>query len=157
MSKLILTVGLPRSGKSTWAKKQGCPIVSSDALRLSIFGKLWWAPGEQQVLASARTMVRALFFAGHDTVIFDSMNLSPDARRFWLPTSDCPWTMNYRYMQTLEATCIQRARDCGREYLIPVIKEGSRVLADTSWVNFEDDSKDDWNETDFIRSKRHEG
>ena len=29
---LLATVGLPRSGKSTWAKEQGFPIVSPDAI-----------------------------------------------------------------------------------------------------------------------------
>lgn len=127
-NKLILTIGLPRSGKSTWSLKQGCPIVSSDAIRLSIFGKLWWPPGEQQVLATARTMVRALFFAGHSTVIFDSISLTKESRKFWLPTSDCSWVLEYLVMQTSEAVCIERARECGREYLVPVIQHGAEVL-----------------------------
>jgi hypothetical protein len=103
-------------------------------------------------------MVRALFFAGHDTVIFDSMNLDASARRFWLPTSDCPWSLDYMVVRTPEATCIKRANACGREYLVPVIQNAARLIGDYSWFDdFEGVTKDDWNETDFIRSERHEG
>lgn len=33
---LVITVGLPRSGKSTWAKTLGAPIVSCDAIRQAL-------------------------------------------------------------------------------------------------------------------------
>ncbi len=33
MNRLILTVGLPRSGKTTWALEQGWPIVNPDSIR----------------------------------------------------------------------------------------------------------------------------
>jgi predicted kinase len=36
MQQLILTVGLPRSGKTTWAKQQGVPMVNRDAIRLAL-------------------------------------------------------------------------------------------------------------------------
>ena len=32
--KLIMTIGLPRSGKSTWARTQACPIVNQDSIKL---------------------------------------------------------------------------------------------------------------------------
>lgn len=41
MKKLILTIGLPRSGKSTWAKQQGCPVVNPDSIRLALHGKAY--------------------------------------------------------------------------------------------------------------------
>ena len=37
--QLILTVGLPRSGKTTWALAQGYPIVAPDAIRLAVTGQ----------------------------------------------------------------------------------------------------------------------
>ena len=158
MNKLILTIGLPRSGKSTWALKQGCPIVASDALRLSIFGKLWWPPGEQQILATARSMVRALFFAGHDTVIFDSISLTKEARQFWLPTSDCPWVLEYMLMQTPADVCIERALANDQEYLVPVIQHGVEILGNHIVIeDFSNQTKDDWNEEDFIGCKYEKG
>ena len=35
---LIVMVGLPRSGKTTWARKQGYPIVNPDSIRLAFHG-----------------------------------------------------------------------------------------------------------------------
>ena len=39
MKEIIVTVGLPRSGKTTWAREQGYPIVNPDSIRLSLHGK----------------------------------------------------------------------------------------------------------------------
>jgi len=95
--------------------------------------------------------VRALFFAGHSTVIFDSISLTKESRKFWLPTSDCSWVLEYLVMQTSEAVCIERARECGREYLVPVIQHGAEVLGDHVVIeDFGNQTKDEWNEEDFI-------
>jgi len=69
---LILMHGLPRSGKSTWARQQGFPVVDTDAIRLSKTGQRWYGPTEHEIAPFALTMIRALFVAGHKTVILDS-------------------------------------------------------------------------------------
>jgi predicted kinase len=71
-NKLILMHGLPRSGKSTWALEQGYPVVCPDAIRYCTTGKRWWGPIEYHIWATAKTMVRSLFLAGHKIVILDS-------------------------------------------------------------------------------------
>lgn len=71
---LICTVGLPRSGKTTWALKQGYPIVCPDAIRLACHARPYFAPFEPWTWAMAFTMVEALFQAGHERVIFDAVN-----------------------------------------------------------------------------------
>lgn len=147
--KLILTVGLPRSGKSTWALKQECPVVAGDAIREAIFGKLWWPPGEHQVIMTARTMVRSLFFAGHNKVIFDSLNVTEQSRRFWLPTDDCPWLLEYKCIGTSPEICYQRAIDCQLDYLIPVIKDCMDRFEFPD-DDFEEQTKDNWSECDFF-------
>ena len=68
---LIMLMGLPRAGKSTWARATGYPIVDCDAIRLTKTGQRWWGPIEHEIWATARTMVRALFMAGHPIVILD--------------------------------------------------------------------------------------
>ena len=150
--KLILMVGLPRSGKSTWALEQGVPVVASDAIRLALFGKLWWAPGEHQVMATARTMVRSLFFAGHPTVIFDSLNITNVSRHFWLPTSDCMWDLYYKIIGEKPKVCISRAIKSDQAYFIPVIEkavnEWQPPHLDTEMLNCS--TKDSWNEWDFF-------
>jgi hypothetical protein len=119
---LIMMHGLPRSGKSTWAQSQGFPIVDPDAIRLAKTGKRWWGPIEHEVWALARTMVRALYLAGHKTVILDSTCYSRQQRDFFLPTGDVLWN---RYSKEVYATvpdCCDRAIESGMPDLVDVIK-----------------------------------
>ena len=64
---LILTVGLPRSGKSTWAAQTGWPIVNRDAIRLALHGQAYIQDAEDMVTAIETYMVKALFGAGNNT------------------------------------------------------------------------------------------
>jgi predicted kinase len=116
---LILTVGLPRSGKSTWAQTQGHPIVNRDAIRLALHGKPYIPHAEPMVTAIEEHMVRALFKAGHDTVIIDSTNLKKQYRERW---ANGPWTTVIERFDASKETCIERAKRDGREDLIPIIE-----------------------------------
>lgn len=106
---LIMTHGLPRSGKSTWARKQGLPIVCPDAIRLAKTGLRWFGPIEHEVWATTRTMVRALFLAGHKTVILDSTTGTRSQRGMFLPSPDVPWRRYLKVVPTDKDTCIRRA------------------------------------------------
>ena len=108
MKKLILTVGLPRSGKSTWAKEQGFPIVNPDAIRLSLHGQRFQPEAEGFVWAIAYLMADALFKAGHDTVIVDATNITKKRRQSWIDKfTDCH--VKYVAINTTELVCIERA------------------------------------------------
>jgi predicted kinase len=106
---LILTVGLPRSGKSTWAKEQGHPIVNPDAIRLAMHGTAYNTKVEPLVWATAKYMVEALFLAGHDKVIVDATNSTRKRREFW--KSD-DWERSYMHFgaKGMLETCL--ARNC---------------------------------------------
>lgn len=107
---LICTYGLPRSGKSTWARKTGLPIVCPDGIRLALTGKRWFGPVEHEVWATARTMVRAMFFAGHKEIILDATNLIRKARDTFIPSSDCIWTRRFMLFDTPVNICLERAK-----------------------------------------------
>ena len=126
VSKLILTVGLPRSGKSTWAQKMGQPIVSPDAIRLSLHGQVFIATAEPLVWAMARLMVASLFEAGHTVVILDACNATQKRRDEWL---DPRWFIETVNFTAAKETCIERAK-AGREDLIPVIE---RMAGQIEW------------------------
>ena len=81
---LYATVGLPRSGKSTWAKQSGLPVVCPDAIRLALHGEAFIDLAEPFVWAIAKTMVRALFEAGHDAVVLDACNATAKRRADWI-------------------------------------------------------------------------
>lgn len=121
---LILTCGLPRSGKTTWARKQGVPIVSPDSIRLALHGQRFLKEAEPMVWTMAAYMAKALFLAGHEKVIVDATNVTAKRREFWL--EKFPSTEGYKVDLLIESTapevCIERARAEGDETIIPVIE-----------------------------------
>jgi len=84
MKTLIMTVGLPRSGKSTWARTQRHPIVNGDSIRLALHGQPYVLEAEPMVSCVKHLMVKALLLAGHDTVILDGTHTTQANRDRWL-------------------------------------------------------------------------
>jgi len=103
MKELILTIGLPRAGKSTWARKQGCPIVNPDSIRLALHGKNFLPKTGPMIWCIARYMVEALFLAGHDKIILDATNTTKERRDFWKSED---WRCTFRYINTPKKICI---------------------------------------------------
>lgn len=136
MATLILTVGLPRSGKSTWAKEQAwwgasqrytIPIVSPDSIRLALYGGVFCRESEPMVWALARYMVKALFISGHDTVILDACCLTEKRRMEWVGDE---WETVLHCVTTDADECARRAVACGQTYLLEVIGKFARVYQD---------------------------
>ena len=117
---LILMVGLPRSGKSTWAREQNVPIVCPDAIRLALHGKRFLQSAEPLVWAMAHLMVESLFLAGHCTVILDATNNTRRRRKEWINPS--AWKVQMKVIGTSGYKCIQRAQAEGDLDIIPVIE-----------------------------------
>jgi len=116
---LICTMGLPRSGKSTWTRKQGFPIVEPDAVRLELYNQKYWGPGERMVWAVVDLMVRALFRAGNETVILDATNIQRSSRDKWQSDN---WKTVFHYVDTDTDTCQARAAESGFPELAEVIE-----------------------------------
>ena len=116
--RLICMMGLPRSGKTTIARALGYPIVNRDSIRLALHGKRFQKEAEPMVKAIAIVMVRALFRAGHTTVIVDETNTTRARRDFWC---DKAWTTEFLHVPTPPEECRLRAKQCGQEDLMPII------------------------------------
>ena len=108
--KVILLVGLPRSGKSTWARRVGVPIVNPDSVRLALHGQAFIVEAEPMVWSMAQYMLRALLLAGHDHVIVDATNTSVKRREMWISRTG-EWETYYRHIDTPLDVCISRAGD----------------------------------------------
>lgn len=121
---LIAMMGLPRSGKSTHVKsltwEYNAPIVSRDALRLAIHGRRYASEAEPMVKTVSLYMIKALFKAGHDVVIYDETNYSRAARDF---IKSKEWDTIFFEVPTSPEICIQRAVDTNQPDLIQVIKD----------------------------------
>ena len=122
MKRLIVTVGLPRAGKSTWARTSGYPIVNPDSIRLALHGQAYLAEAEPMVWVIAQYMVEALFIAGHETVVVDATNLTKKRRTMW-----AKYNPEFKIFDTPRETCIRRAANDNRSDLIPVIKKMDRT------------------------------
>lgn len=119
---LIMTMGLPYSGKSTWAREQahlGAPIVCPDSIRLAMHGFRFIKDAEDWVWAMAKTMVRTLFHSGHDMVILDACSVSRRSRELW---RDDRWTTHIALFDVPAEECKRRARELGDEIIIPIIE-----------------------------------
>ena len=124
---LILTVGLPMSGKTTWARSTGHPIVNPDSIRLAIHGQRFYGPCEPFVWAVAYTMVNALFKAGHQTVIVDATNNTAKRRAEWFNRFG---NVKLKFFHTLPEVCAERARQTGDAEIIPIIE---RMASESDW------------------------
>lgn len=119
MSTLILTVGLPRSGKTTWARQQGLPIVNPDSIRLALHGQRFYGPAEPMVWATAHLMVDALFRAGHERVILDATNTTAKRRDEWKAEGR---ELEFKVFEAGPVTCLERAAAEGDAEIAPVIQ-----------------------------------
>ena len=123
---LYLTIGLPRSGKSTWAESTGWPIVNRDSIRYAIGDSIRYFEEEERVNKIENVMVKALFCAGHKNVIVDATHLKQKYVDRWEEFATNPIWSPYRNdrepkdrnfeielvkFKTPLDVCMQRARD----------------------------------------------
>lgn len=127
---LIMTVGLPRCGKTTWALKQGLPIVNPDSIRVALHNFPFVPEAEPMVWVIAKYMVKALFLAGHDRVILDATNTTRDRRDEW---TDKFWIKVFKVFDTTPDVCIERAKNTDKPYLVEVIRRMYEVYKSPEW------------------------
>ena len=120
MKTLICMVGLPRSGKSTWARTQNFPIVNSDSIRLALYGHTFIGVAEPMVWVIADIMVRALFFSGHSHVVLDATNITKEVRDNW--KSD-DWDTFYKVISTPVEICLGRTTGSEAQEIISMIEK----------------------------------
>ena len=122
MNVLVVTVGLPRSGKTTWARQQGCPVVNPDSIRLALHGARFIGLAEAFVWAIAHVMVRALFLAGHSTVVVDATNVTQKRRDEWAKVADdAGAVLRFHVVSTSREVCRARAEALNDVEILPVI------------------------------------
>lgn len=117
---LFLTVGLPYSGKTTWAKTTDWPIVNPDSIRLALHGQRFYAPAEPYVWAIAYTMVEALRLAGHDHIVVDATHVSAKRREQW--SERYPGAVQLRIIEASPEECARRAKLEGDDEILPIIE-----------------------------------
>jgi predicted kinase len=81
---VVLAIGLPGSGKSTWFKRRGVTPLSSDMLRTILFDNITEQRYQHLVFSTLRSLLRARLIARMPWNYVDATNLSPKERRHWI-------------------------------------------------------------------------
>jgi predicted kinase len=127
-ARLYATVGLPRSGKSTFCREVLMPneyvVINPDNFRLVIHGQRFLSSAEPFVWASVYAAVDALLMTGHSVVV-DATNITEVRREPWEKRG-----AEFILMQTTEEECIRRARSLRDDSIVPIIQ---RMAANCDW------------------------
>jgi predicted kinase len=106
---VILAIGLPGSGKSSWFKRHKINPLSSDMLR----GLLFDDPTEQRfqdlIFSNLRSMLKARLVARRPLNYVDATNLTPHERQSWIKLGhDYGYEVQAVFFDVPLEVCLQR-------------------------------------------------
>jgi predicted kinase len=81
---VVLAIGLPGSGKTTWFKRRAVTPLSSDLLRSLLFDDITEQRYQGLVFSTLRSLLRARLIAKMPWNYVDATNLSPHERKQWI-------------------------------------------------------------------------
>jgi len=119
-----MLVGLPRSGKTTYASsyKGSWAIISADQLRYLVYGQRFCAAGEDLMWAIRKVALKMLLEQGLD-IIIDETNTTAARRKAIIDVvREHDYIVEAVYVDTSAEECIRRAESEGDSQIIPVIK-----------------------------------
>jgi predicted kinase len=115
---VVLSVGLPGSGKTTWFKRKGVTPLSSDLLRTLLFDDPTEQRHQDLVFSSLRSLLRARMIARMPANYVDATNLSPKERRHWIRMArEFGYEVHAVYFDVPLETCMERNRK--RQRVVP--------------------------------------
>jgi len=115
---VVLAIGLPGSGKSSWFKRHKITPLSSDLLRALLFDD----PTEQRfqdlVFSNLRSMLKARLIARRPVNYVDATNLTPREREGWIKLAkDYAYEVQAVFFDVPVEVCLERNRK--RERVVP--------------------------------------
>ena len=108
---VVLTIGLPGSGKTTWFKRRGVTPLSSDMLRSLLFDDITEQRYQNLVFSTLRSLLRARLIAKMPWNYVDATNLSPHERRQWIKMAKSfGYEVQAVFFDVPLAVCMERNR-----------------------------------------------
>ncbi|HUI53285.1 MAG TPA: ATP-binding protein [Terriglobales bacterium] len=123
---VVLAIGLPGSGKSSWFKRNKITPLSSDLLRTLLFDD----PTEQRfqdlIFSNLRSMLKARLIARRPMNYVDATNLTPQERQNWIKLAkDYRYDVQAVWFDVPLKVCMERNQR--RERMVP--EEAMRRMA----------------------------
>jgi predicted kinase len=81
---VVLAIGLPGSGKSSWFKRHKVVPLSSDMVRTLLFDDVREQRFQDLVFSNLRSMLKARLIAKRPMNYVDATNLTPQERQHWI-------------------------------------------------------------------------
>ncbi len=108
---VVLSIGLPGSGKSTWFKRHNILPLSSDMVRILLFDNVTEQRYQDLVFSTLRSMLRARLLARRPWNYVDATNLSAHERRSWIKLAhDFGYEAHAVFFDVPPEVCIERNR-----------------------------------------------
>ncbi len=112
---VVLAIGLPGSGKSSWFKRHDIIPLSSDLVRGLLFDDATEQRFQDLVFSSLRSLLRARLIAGRPMNFIDATNLSPKERHSWIKMAhDFGYDAHAVFFDVPTEVCMERNRKRSR-------------------------------------------
>ncbi|MGA7221114.1 MAG: AAA family ATPase [Candidatus Sulfotelmatobacter sp.] len=106
---VVLAIGLPGSGKSSWFKRHNVTPLSSDMVRSLLFDDVREQRFQDLVFSNLRSMLKARLIAKRPTNYVDATNLTPQERAHWIKLArDYQYEVHAVFFDVPLDVCIER-------------------------------------------------
>jgi predicted kinase len=106
---VVLAIGLPGSGKSSWFKRHNVIPLSSDLVRSLLFDDVREQRFQDLVFSNLRSMLKARLIAKRPMNYVDATNLTPQERQHWIKLAkDYGYEVHAIFFDVPLDVCIER-------------------------------------------------